>query len=127
MGNEPKGGAPAPAAGGKSSIGGLDENIASLLCYLLGPIAIIFFVLEKESKTVKFHAFQAFLTAWVCIIGNAIISIVLHHIPVLGWILSTIISLAIFLFWVYLIYKAYQGEKIKLPVVGDIAETQANK
>jgi hypothetical protein len=77
MGNETKGAAPAPAAGGKSSTG-LDENIAGLLCYVAGWVTgIIFLVIEKDSKTVKFHAWQSIFTFG----GLTIISIALGFIP----------------------------------------------
>ena len=39
---------------------GLDENIASAACYVLGWLTgIIFFLMEKDNKTVRFHAMQS--------------------------------------------------------------------
>ena len=42
---------------------GLDESVAGLLCYIVGWITgIVFLVLEKENKFVRFHALQSLLT-----------------------------------------------------------------
>ena len=104
----------------KSSTG-LDANVAGALSYVLGPFTgILFFVLEKESKFVKFHAMQSIIT----FIGLFVVSVVLGLIPILGWILGFFLWLATLVLWLLLMFKAFQGEKFKLPVVGDIAEKQ---
>jgi len=100
---------------------GLQENIAGLLCYVLGWVTgIIFLFIEKENKFVRFHAVQSIVVFGVL----SIIAIVLNWIPVIGWILNSIVGLVAFILWVVLIYKAYKGEKYKLPVAGDFAEKQ---
>jgi len=102
----------------KTSIG-LEENIEGALCYILFFVTgIVFYVLEKDNKFVKFHAMQAilvFLPAWIVVI-------LLGWIPFLGWIIAGLIALLTVILWLILMLKAYQGEKFKLPVVGDIAE-----
>ncbi|RWR12921.1 hypothetical protein D4N35_005540 [Siminovitchia fortis] len=102
----------------KSSTG-LDENIAGLLCYLGTFVTgIIFFVLEKKSTFVKFHAMQSivlFVSLWILGLG-------VGYVPFVGWLLKSLISLTTFILWIVLMVKAYQRERIKLPVVGDIAE-----
>jgi uncharacterized membrane protein len=101
---------------------GLDPKVAGLLCYLLVWITgIIFLILEKEDKFVRFHAWQSIITFGAI----TIISIILSFIPIVGWILGWIIWVASIILWIVLMYKAYQGEKFKLPVIGDIAEKQA--
>jgi uncharacterized membrane protein len=95
---------------------GLDENVASLLCYLvLWITGLIFYLVENENKTVKFHALQSFLTFLP-------LNILYWILGWLSWILGTIIGLIIFILWIVLMIKAYQGEKYKLPIVGDIAD-----
>ncbi|UCF12493.1 MAG: DUF4870 domain-containing protein [Thermoplasmatales archaeon] len=98
---------------------GLEENIEGAFCYILFFVTgIIFYILEKDNKFVKFHAMQAilvFLPAWIIVI-------LLGWIPVLGWIISGLIALLTLILWLILMLKAYQGEKFKLPIVGDIAE-----
>ena len=100
---------------------GLDENIAGLLCYVLGWITgIVFLVLEKENKFVRFHAMQSLAT----FLPLFIISMVIGIIPIIGPIISTLITLLGLILWILLMYKAFKGERFKLPVVGDFAEKQ---
>ena len=79
--------------------------------------------MEKENKTVKFHAMQSILTFIGLTVLVVISNIAAWFIP-FGWILSSLIGLLTFILWIVLIIKAYQGEKFKLPIVGDIAEKQ---
>jgi uncharacterized membrane protein len=107
----------------KTSLG-LDENIEGALCYLFGILTgIVFFVLEKDSKFVKFHAMQSILFGIVYLV----ISTILAFIPIVGWILDMLIVILAFALWLYLMYKAYKGEMYKIPYIGDIAEEQAEK
>lgn len=105
---------------GKSSLG-MEENIAALLSYILGFITgIIFFVLEKESKFVKFHAMQSIIYS----VALMIITFILGLIPIIGWILTLLIPPLSLILWIVLLVKAYKYEYFKLPVIGDIAENQ---
>ncbi len=106
------------AKSAKTSLG-MEENIEGLLCYVLGWLTgIIFLLLEKENKFVKFHAMQSTLT----FISLSVISIIFGFIPLLGIIIAGLITLLTIILWIVLMVKAYQGEMFKLPVVGDIAE-----
>jgi uncharacterized membrane protein len=105
----------------KSSTG-LEENVAGLLCYVLGWITgLIFFLIEKDSKFVRFHAMQSIIVFGVL----SVVSIVIGWIPIIGWGISGLISLLALVLWIVLMIKAYQGEKFKLPWAGDLAEKQA--
>ena len=98
---------------------GLEENIEGALCYLLGWLTgIIFYLLEKNSDFVKFHARQSILT----FLPLSILAFIISWIPFLGWIIGGLIWLLTLILWLVLMIKAYQGEKFKLPIVGDIAE-----
>jgi uncharacterized membrane protein len=100
---------------------GIDENIEGLLCYVLGFITgILFLILEKDNKFVRFHAMQSIIT----FLAFFVISMVLGFIPILGWMLSGLLGLIGLVVWLLLMFKAYQGEKYKLPVAGDLAEKQ---
>ena len=103
---------------GKSSLG-LDANVAACLSYVLGLITgIIFYVLEKENKFVKFHAMQS-----IVVFGAVfILGIILPFIPVIGLILLPIVYIGSIVLWILLMVKAYQGETFKLPIAGDMAE-----
>lgn len=108
---------------------GLAPNIASLLCYLCGPIvAIIFLVIEKENRDVRFHAWQEIFLSIAMIIIFVVLS-VLSMIPYIGFlffILYILCGLGIFALWILLMIKAYQGERWQIPVIGEYAEKQAN-
>ncbi|OGW75419.1 MAG: hypothetical protein A2Z72_00285 [Omnitrophica bacterium RBG_13_46_9] len=106
---------------GKTSTG-MQANLEALLCYLLGFVTgIIFYIVEKENKFVRFHAMQSIITfGFLFVLG-----IILTIIPVLGIILSPILWILQLILWIILMIKSYQGEKIKLPVAGDIAEKNA--
>ena len=102
----------------------MEENMASLLCYILGWITgLIFYLVEKENKTVRFHAMQSILTFLPLMVLSSIFWFMSWFIPFI-WILSMLIGLLIFILWIVLMIKAYQGEKFKVPIVGDIAERQ---
>ena len=98
---------------------GMEQNVAGLLCYLAGWITgLIFFLIEKENKFVRFHAMQSIIT-----FGSlTVLFMVLGFIPILGWMLVPIVALVQLVLWILLMVKAYQGERFKLPVIGDLAE-----
>ena len=103
---------------GETSIG-MQPNLAALLSYLLGWITgLIFYLVEKKNKFVRFHAMQSILVFG----GLAVINIVLLVVPVLGVLLGLLLSITGIILWVILMIKAYQGDYFKLPIVGDIAE-----
>lgn len=105
---------------GKTSTG-LQPNVAALLSYLAGFVTgIIFFVIEKDNKFVRFHAFQSL----VLFGGLFVVQMVLIFTIVLI-ILVPILNIATLILWVVLMVKAYNGEMFKLPVIGDMAEKNA--
>jgi uncharacterized membrane protein len=131
-----------PAQAGKSSTG-LDENVASLLSYIFTWVTgLIFFVIEKDSRLVRFHAMQAILLgAGATVIGIVlwviafIIGIIVSQISgVLGMLVSVITGLLAFVFfiavliaWVMCLIKAYQCQYFKLPIIGNLAEKYSQK
>jgi uncharacterized membrane protein len=107
---------------GKTSMG-LEPNAAGLLCYLLGWITgIIFFILEKENKFVRFHALQSIIVFGAL----TLVSTPLGWIPVIGGFFGFVIAAIGFVLWIVLMYKAYKGEKYKIPWAGDFAEKQVS-
>lgn len=99
---------------------GLPRNTAAALSYLLGwATGIVFLLIEKEDKFVRFHAMQSIITFGLLT--------VLSFIPVIGWILSPLVLIVGFVLWLVLIFKAYQGEEFMLPVIGDFAKRQMER
>ncbi|MCX5680509.1 MAG: DUF4870 domain-containing protein [Candidatus Omnitrophica bacterium] len=115
---------------GKTS-SGIQANMAALLSYLAGWITgLIFFLVEKDNKFVRFHAMQsivvfgAFSALGIVISVFSSLAITIHAyflLPLIG-LVSTLLWLVALVLWIVLMIKAYQGEKFKLPAAGDIAE-----
>jgi len=115
---------------------GISINGASALCYLFGFITgIIFLVLAPYSQDnrVRFHAFQSiFLNVAVIVVHIAvtIVTIMFHAVSFsLGLMvgaLHLLVSLLFLLIWLFMMWKSYQGEKVVLPIIGPLAEKQAN-
>jgi len=98
---------------------GIKPNVAALLAYLLGFITgLVFLLIEKNNKFVRFHAMQSIIVFGAIFVLQWVVSLV----PLFGILVSGLLSLLAVVLWVVLMVKAYQGEKYKLPWVGDIAE-----
>ena len=106
---------------GKTSTG-MQANVEALLCYVFGWISgLIFYLIEKENKYVRFHAMQSLVT----FAALNILWVILMVVPVVGWALIPILGIVQLILWILLMVKAYQGEKFKLPLSGDVAEKNA--
>lgn len=123
-------GAPAQAASGTE---GMQENVAGLLCYLVGWITGLIFLLIDKRPFVRFHGAQsiafniAIIAVWIVFwIIEAMLTFItaLMHFPIgfLFIFLFPVVGIAIFAVWIFLMYKAYQGEKFKLPIIGNLVE-----
>jgi uncharacterized membrane protein len=107
---------------------GLTDNVAGALCYLFTIITgIVFLVLApyNQNRTVRFHAFQAIffgIGVFVFYILWGFISVISHG---LLFLFTPLFGLLFFCLWLYLMWTAYNNKRIKLPVIGDLAEKQA--
>ena len=105
---------------GRSSLN-MNENIVALIAYLFGWVSgLIIFLLEKESRFVRFHALQSLLFFG----GMSLILGVLGRIPVIGLVIAIIGAIISFGFWIIGMINAYRGELYRFPVVGDFAARQ---
>lgn len=114
--------------GGKSALG-LDANITALIGYPVGIVALILLFIEKDNKWVRFHAIQSLLywaAVFIICIGLFFVTVILAFasgtLATLFSLLFALIGLATFAGMIFLAYKAFQGDKFKLPVIGDMAE-----
>jgi uncharacterized membrane protein len=114
-----------------STQSGLSENVAGLLCYLLGWITgLIFYFIDKR-PFVRFHAAQSIVVFG----GLTVIRVVLAMLFVssgvggisMGFGLLTLVSILGFVLWVLLMVKAYQGEKFRIPLAADLADQMFGK
>ncbi len=104
-------------------------NKAAIFSYALGWVSgLIFLVMERKNSFVRFSAAQSFLFFGSVSILQIIIS-ALSHIPLLGVLLapilglvSTVVTAVALAAWLFLMFQASRGVKVKIPVVGDYAE-----
>jgi uncharacterized membrane protein len=122
-------GAPSPAAGASP----LAANLASALCYLLLP-AIIFLLIEpyNRDRAIRFHAWQAIAMAVVLTVFNFAIGMVFTMFMVatsgLGLVIAPLLMLVHFgemILFIFVAFRAYQNQRIVLPIIGPFAEKQA--
>lgn len=105
----------------KKTVLGITENLEALLCYAIGWVSgLVFLLLEKESQFVRFHALQSLVTFLGVTIFGALVSV----IPILGVLIAVLLWPLSVVLWIVLMVKAYQGEKFKLPKIGDFVEKQ---
>jgi uncharacterized membrane protein len=99
---------------------GLDENVAAALAYALGWITGAFFLLtEPSNRFVRFHAWQSVILFG----GLSIAWFIGVSIPLVGWAVAFVLILPLSaVLWLLLMFKAYQGERYKVPFAGEMAE-----
>lgn len=121
-------------ASAAASAPGLTSNVAAALSYILGFITgIIFLVLEpyKHDRFVRFHAMQSILFSAACIVLSIAWSIAVNVlISISAWTavaltpIGLVISLGLFLFWLFLMYQAYSQREFRIPFIGALAAKQ---
>jgi uncharacterized membrane protein len=114
----------------KSSTG-LDENIAAGLAVIFGWIgALIFFLIEKDSRFVKFYALQELaLTVGVAVLAvlGFVVSLITAsmRMPFLGLGLNSLVGVIYTLLWIIMLFNAFSGKVFELPVLGKWCRQQA--
>lgn len=109
---------------------GLEQNTAALLSYLFTWVTgLIFYIIEKDNKYVRFHAMQSIFFGLAMVIAGVLLVIlttILRYVPFIGGMTSMLLSFVYWIgtviIWILLMVKAFQGERYKLPFIGDIAE-----
>jgi uncharacterized membrane protein len=127
---------PLPANGTGTSSTGLPSNVAAALACIPLLGGILFYVLEKSDRFVRFYAMQSIIFggAWVvfAIIWNVLYG-VLAGIPAIGWLFALILwmiwavwSIGAVIIWVIAMVKAFTGVRWDIPFIGPIARTQVD-
>ena len=105
---------------GKTGLG-MEQNLEGALCYILGWITgIVFVVVEKDNRFVRFHAWQSIAT----FLPLSMASFILGSVPFFGWILGYLVWAATVILWLVLMIQAYQGKEYDLPIAGKFARSQ---
>ena len=111
---------------------GLSENAACGLAYITVIPAIVFLLVEpyNRNRLVRFHAWQCIwmAIAWICVdLAIGFLGLFIPFIHVAAYGMYPVIALAMLILWLMVLIKAFNGEKLKLPVVGELAEKEAAK
>jgi uncharacterized membrane protein len=109
----------------KKSSSGISENLMALLCYVLFPLSVVsglfFFITEKKSKLVRFHALQAVMFSITWLVLQIIIAGIFLWIPSVMRGLISLIHIAGTVLGVILMVQAHRGKYYLLPVIGKLA------
>jgi uncharacterized membrane protein len=134
----PQCGAPAGAAAGGPAVAmpaatsGLQENVAGMLCYLLGFLTGIIFLLIDKRPLVRFHAAQSIVVFGFLFICRVALTFGVLGTGVFGvfalWtLISLLLSLVTLVAWIALMVLAYQGKRVEVPIAAGIAKSIAGK
>lgn len=127
--------APATSPAGSASAG-MTNNVAGCLCYLVGWVTGLIFLLidpYKNDRFVRFHAFQSIflsIAVFAIWIGTFILSMILGFITrglsiFLMGPLMMVLWLGVLVAVIVCMIKAYGNQQFKLPIIGDLAAKQA--
>lgn len=114
------------------NVSGLSDNAAGGLSYITIIPAILFLIAEpyKRSSYVRFHAWQSIFlyVAWAVV--HILVQVVQNLVPTVVFLTLTLwqlVDLAFFVVLVIVFISAFNGKRIVLPIVGGLAEKQANR
>jgi uncharacterized membrane protein len=99
-----------------------NQNLMGALAYLLGPITGVVLLLTQKDSTVRFHSMQS-----IVVLGGLWLLSWILPFTVVGIVLVLPLMIVTFVLWVLLMWKAFNGEKFKVPYLGDFAEKQLSK
>ncbi len=102
----------------------LGERLAAATgyCTLVPAAVLLFLPAFRNSRFVRFHAWQSILL-WGVFFLASLIGIFLSNIAaaIVLLLAGILASLAMFFLWIVLSLKAWQGERFELPVFGLLA------
>ena len=109
---------------------GLSDNAAGGLAYITIIPAIVFLIVAPFNKNsyVRFHSWQSIFLAIAWVAADVVLMI-LGRMPFIGLInliLWPLVALGFFILWIIVLIKAFNGQRFKIPFIGDLAEKQAN-
>jgi len=108
----------------------LDSNqkFMAAVTYLLGFITgVIFLIVEKKDKFIRFHAYQSTATFILWFGAVVVVGLVLSFVPILAKLVNLLLWIGGIILWISLMIRAFNGESYKLPYVGEWAEKQVAK
>lgn len=111
---------------------GLQENVAGLLCYVLGWLTGIIFLLIDKRPFVRFHAAQSIVVFGALFVIRIALAFTIGGTYYLGLglmhlMLFFLFGLVTFILWLVLMVQAYQGKWFEIPIAAGIARNLAGK
>jgi uncharacterized membrane protein len=106
----------------------MEPNVAGGLSYFTWVAGLIFFLIEKQNRFVRFNAMQSLLLTAAAVIVYVVLTI-FSTFGLVGLIVlpvELIVNLGFFAVWLICVINAFQGKYFKLPFIGDYAERWAN-
>ena len=99
----------------------MTPNVVAVLAYMGGALTgIVVLAIEKKDQFVRFHAMQSTVTFLLVLVAN----LLLRNIPVIGRLANLSFIVGVGVLWFWLMWRAFLGDRYKLPYVGDFAEQQ---
>ena len=115
-----------PPPAGQLSAPGLQENVAAALCYLAGVVTgILFLVLApyNQNRNIRFHAWQSIITHVVFLV--LFVGVIPLLPRFLAGTLGPLCGLGGLVLWLAMMWKAYNNQRLVIPVISQFAEKQA--
>jgi uncharacterized membrane protein len=114
-----------------SNQSGLSDNAAGGLAYITIIPAIIFLIVPpyNQKPFVRFHSWQSIFLCIVWVVVDVVLSVFGRFVPFGGFLafaLIPLVGLLFFILWIIVIIQAFNGKTFKVPLIGDLAEKQAN-
>ena len=116
---------------------GVAPNVGGLLCYVPCCIGFIFSavaaIVEKQSRFLRFHAFQSLLlhaaafALWAAF-WVMHVALVVMHLGIIGtllWLVEMLLGVGLLGLAIFLMIKANGNEEYELPVIGEMAKKWA--
>lgn len=115
-------------------VGGLDQNVAGVLCYVFQFVSgLVFYLIEEDNEFVRFHAAQSMVVfggLFAAQAGVLLLAELFGVIPLIGLVFGFLFGLASYalgvvtlVLWLVLLFKAYEGERWEVPIAGDVAKS----
>lgn len=101
---------------------GLPRNTAAALSYVLGPLSGILFLLLEKDPFIRFHAAQS-----VVVIGGLTVLWIVLPFTIVLLPLTPLVFVGLFILWLMLVYKAWQGDEWEVPFIGRYARMLVKK
>lgn len=109
-------------------LGSISNRTASVLCYIpvFGIIAAIVFLASqrfRHNARVRFDGFQSLylFVAWLIVSSALPTLLYAGGFPPFEHSVFSLLKLAVFGCWVYVLIKAAQNQQVHLPIIGDLA------